>query len=88
MTRIDDDQDPSTPLVWLWDAGRWCGVAGNEPQATEAAEAHIAASGTATVEMARLVSDGMQTVYERTGVGVTGTPADSLVSWSPLKRAA
>lgn len=76
------------PPAWLWDAGAWCGVADTEAQAMERAETYIGATGTATVEMARFADRGWQTVYERTGVGITGKLRNGRVSWVPLKRAA
>jgi hypothetical protein len=74
--------------VWLWDAGAWCGVTWSEKRAVREAEAHIGASGTAVVELARFKDTAVQTVHERTGVGMTGTARRGRVSWAPLTRAA
>jgi hypothetical protein len=55
-------------LVYLWDAGRWCGVSGSLATAQHLAAERMGESS-ARVEEARPVNSirGLMRVYERTG---------------------
>jgi hypothetical protein len=73
--------------VWLWDAGKWCGVGNSDRAAVAAAEACIAsgAAGTARVELARLVlSPRLEPGYERSGTGWTGRRDGGRIAWTDL----
>jgi hypothetical protein len=70
-------------IVYLWDAGRWCGVSGSMPDAL-AADSRRGDSG-ATVEAARLVDSTRSLVrtYQRTGDGWSVQPGAT--TWRELK---
>lgn len=73
--------------VWLWDAGRWCGVSENPASAIAAASVCLLDGevGTARVELARLShSPRLEPAYERTGSGWTALLDDGLPRWTPL----
>jgi hypothetical protein len=73
--------------VYLWDAGRFCGVAGSGRAAVAAAEACLAAGAavTARVEPARLsLSRRLEPAYERAGIGWTATLDDGTPVWEGL----
>jgi hypothetical protein len=62
--------------VYLWDAGRWCGIAKSDRLAVAAAEACMAAGDApaARVEEASIAFDkNLQPAYARLGSGWTAT---------------
>jgi hypothetical protein len=65
--------------VWLWDAGKWCGIANSDRAAVAAAAACLAGGGasTARVEAASIAFDAhLQPAYARLGTGWTATVRD------------
>jgi hypothetical protein len=74
--------------AYLWDAGRFCGVAPDDRVAVAAAGACLkAGSGAAArIELARVTVDArLQPVYERTGAGWTGRlDGDGKPVWTDL----
>lgn len=70
-------------MVYLWDAGRWCGVSGSMPDALAAADSRRGDGG-ARVETARLVDSTRSLVrtYERTGDGWSVQPGAT--TWREL----
>jgi hypothetical protein len=65
--------------VWLWDAGRWCGVANSDRAALAAAAACLAggAASAARVEAASIAFDRrLQPAYARLGTGWTAAVRD------------
>lgn len=74
-------------LVWLWDAGRWSGMADTDRAAVAAAEACITAgdADTATVEVARQsLTLQLEPTYKRTGTRWTARRDGDGVSWADL----
>lgn len=74
--------------AYLWDAGRWSGVAGSLGDAQAAAAEHAGDGVTARVEAARLATavTGLQRVYERTGRAWTSRAGQGTVAWYPVMR--
>lgn len=75
-------------LLWLWDADRYHGVAGDETRARQAA-ADCLISGrahTASVEAASLTLgvSSLTDTYIRSGIGWTGRRSERDVRWTPL----
>jgi hypothetical protein len=65
--------------VYLWDAGRWCGVANSDRAAVAAVAACLTggAARTARVEAASIAFDRrLQPAYARLGTGWTATVRD------------
>jgi hypothetical protein len=78
-------------LLWLWDAGRCHGIAGDDTRARQAA-AKCLISGQAqmaSVEAASLVLgvSSLTDIYIRSGTGWTGRRSDRGIRWSPIVRA-
>lgn len=76
----------SATAVFLWKAGRFCGVAGTRDRALELAAAVLGAGVTAQVEEARFViaaGQGGSLVpgHERTGLRWTGHLQDGEPVW-------
>jgi hypothetical protein len=71
--------------VYLWDAGRWCGIANSDRAALAAAAACLAggAAKTARVEAASIAFDArLQPAYARLGAGWTATTrGDGRPAW-------
>lgn len=75
-------------LLWLWDADRYHGVAGDETRARQAA-AKCLISGQAqmaTVEAGSLTlsASSMTDTYIRSGIGWTARRTERGVYWTPL----
>jgi hypothetical protein len=74
--------------AYLWDAGKFCGVAPDDRAAAAAAGACLKAGSAATarIELARMTADAhLQPVYERTGTGWTGRlDGDGKPAWTDL----
>ena len=76
--------DMSETGVWLWEAGRFCGVTGDRGCAMEHAEAHLAGSGSVLVEHA-VVTSGVNGVrHLRTGPRWTARLAGGHARWTDL----
>lgn len=74
--------------VWLWDAGRWCGVALERDGALRAAALCLEGGGakTARVEPARVAMDlHFEPTYVRLGAGWTASRQSSgPLEWEPF----
>jgi hypothetical protein len=72
--------------VWLWDAGRHCGVTDDEDRALAAARACLHNGNAARVELARVIPSitDLTWKYIRTGTGWTGRCVNGCFAWLPL----
>lgn len=77
-------------MVWLWEAGKACGVSDDDVKARDAAEAfmHAGQASSLRVEGARLLTgaNSLYTGYMRLGRGWTGVARQGgPVRWRPLE---
>lgn len=74
--------------VWLWDAGRWCGVTLERDGALKAAASCLECGGadTAKVEPARVALDlHLEPAYARLGAGWTASrQSGGPLQWEPF----
>jgi hypothetical protein len=69
-------------IVWLWEAGRFCGVTDDRGRAMEHAEEHLAGSGQALVERAAVSLGIRGTLHVRTGQRWTARLACGRPEWT------
>jgi hypothetical protein len=76
-------------IVYLWDAGTWCGVTGSLEDAQRRAAERIGEDGQGRIEAAMVVLGviSLARCYERTGQSWTARRRpDGAVSWIPVER--
>ena len=83
----------SATAVFLWKAGRFCGVTGSRDQALEVAAAVLGTGVTALVEEARFViaagaGGSLVPGHERTGQAWTGRLRGGKPVWEPVPAGA
>jgi hypothetical protein len=74
--------DMSETGVWLWEAGRFCGVTRDRGCAMEHAEAHLAGPGSVLVEHAVVTSGVNGLRHLRTGSRWTARLAGDHARWT------
>jgi hypothetical protein len=76
-------------IVYLWDAGTWCGVTDSLDDAQQRAAERIGEDGQALIEAARVVLGviSLARCYERTGQSWAARRGpDGTMSWIPAGR--
>jgi hypothetical protein len=68
--------------VWLWEAGRFCGVTDDRGRAMEYAEGHLSADGSVLVERAAVTSGMHGLLHIRTGQKWTARLVCGRAQWS------
>ena len=68
--------------VWLWEAGRFCGVTDDRGKAMEYAEGHLPAYGSVLVERAAVTSGMHGPMHIRTGQKWTARLVGGRAQWA------